>query len=166
VSVRCNPWTHGGTTALIGDAAHAMLPFLGQGMNAGFEDVTVLDQCLELANDDWSDAIDAYQRLRRPDCDTITDLSLAHFAELSGQVADPRFLLQRSIELKFQRMFPERFVPLYARIAFSCMRYTEIARLNLRQDGAIRRIMAVEGIGHRVDSPEVDDLIRELALEL
>jgi kynurenine 3-monooxygenase len=165
ISIRCAPWTWEGRVALIGDAAHAMVPFLGQGMNAGFEDVTVLGECLERSGDDWASALAEYEALRRVNCDTVTELSRAHFSELSEHVGDPRFALKKRVEQRLQRMFPERFVPLYSRLAFSCMPYAEIQRVNSLQEALVQRVMAVPGI-EGLDPADSEGLLRKLAREL
>lgn len=99
VTIQCYPWVHGGRLALIGDAAHTMVPFLGQGMNAGFEDCQTLLDCLDLSSE-WETALLDYQRLRKPNCDAVTELSRRHFAELSEHVGDPRFIVQKKLEQK------------------------------------------------------------------
>ena len=84
--------------ALIGDAAHALVPFYGQGMNCGFEDCRVLVECLDDAQGSWSTALEAYQQLRKPNADAIADLAVENFVEMRDKVADERFLRRKKIE--------------------------------------------------------------------
>lgn len=165
VSIRCYPWVHGGV-ALIGDAAHAMVPFFGQGMNAGFEDAQVLDACLARHDDDWRAALADYQSARKPNCDAVTDLSLLHFSELSDRVADPRFILQKRLEQKIHRMHSDKFVPLYSRVAFTTTPYVEALEARQRQQALIDKLIALPNIESDWDSPAVETAIHRLVLEL
>src|SRR5260221_12511374 len=98
VTVKCFPWAKN-KTLLIGDAAHAIVPFYGQGMNAGFEDCRVLNQLLDHTND-WPGLFNEFQKLRKPDTDAIAQLALDNFIEMRDLVGDPKFLLRKKIEAK------------------------------------------------------------------
>jgi kynurenine 3-monooxygenase len=98
VTVKCFPWTFDNKIGLIGDAAHAIVPFYGQGMNCGFEDCVVLNELMEKYADDWDAIFPAYEALRKPDGDAIADLAIANFVEMRDKTADPKFLLQKKIE--------------------------------------------------------------------
>lgn len=161
ITTRCYPWVHG-PLVLIGDAAHAMVPFFGQGMNAGFEDCVVLSECLARHQDDWRAALDDFQRQRKPNCDAVTEMSERHFVELAERVDDPRFLLQRRIEQKLHRLFPERFIPLYSMVAFTHIPYAEAQRISQRQQALMKQIMAIEGIEERWDSAELEGVFGRL----
>ena len=99
VTVKCFPWTVEDKLALIGDAAHAIVPFFGQGMNCGFEDCTVLNGLIEKHENDWSTILNEYQHLRKPDSDAIADLAIGNFIEMRDLVADPMFQLRKKIEV-------------------------------------------------------------------
>ena len=103
--IRCYPWTHG-KTALMGDAAHATVPFYGQGMNAGFEDCTVLWELMQKHKEDWNKVFEEYQLMRKPDGDGVQDLSLHNYYVMRDYVADPKFLLQKKIEAHFSEKHP------------------------------------------------------------
>ncbi|WP_313905973.1 FAD-dependent oxidoreductase [Streptomyces malaysiensis] len=113
----CDRWTHAGTTVLLGDASHAMAPFMGHGMNCGFEDVRVLDECLA-ATGDWSGALEAYERRRRPDAEAIVRISHEHYRTLTRgpHPAGPA----EAVLDRLSRLLPDaQFAPLYERCAFS-----------------------------------------------
>ncbi len=117
VTIRCFPWIHH-KTFLIGDAAHAIVPFYGQGMNAGFEDCRTLNQLLEKNGDDWSEALQVFQQTRKKDCDAISQLAYDNFIEMRDRVADPDFLLRKKIEAKIHELYPEKWIPLYSMVTF------------------------------------------------
>jgi kynurenine 3-monooxygenase len=162
ITIRCSQWAHQDKVALIGDAAHAIVPFYGQGANFGFEDCLVLDQCLSGHGGDWSAALRAYEQERRPNADAIAELSVAHLAELREKVGDPRFQLRKQIERKINRLYPERFAPLYSLISFSTLPYTTAWRIASEQSMLLDRILNVPDVERRWDGPEVEALIHEL----
>lgn len=151
VTVRCFPWICGGRVALVGDAAHAIVPSYGQGANAGFEDCAVLADCLEDAGGDWDTALADYQDKRKPHADAIADLALAHFRELQDLVGDPVFQLRKKLELRVNQHAPERFTPLYNLVSFTSIPYGETVEMERRQRRVIDRLMAIEDIAERVD---------------
>ncbi len=122
VTVRCFPWING-KTALIGDASHAIVPFYGQGMNSGFEDVRVLDDLLESGESDWSKILDTYQNLRKPNGDAIAELALNNFIEMRDLVADPQFIFRKKIEKYLHEKMGDEFTPLYNLVSFSNIPY-------------------------------------------
>lgn len=155
--IRCYPWVRN-HTALIGDAAHAIVPFYGQGMNCGFEDVDVLFQLLDHTSD-WPAALDQYQKLRKPDGDAIAELALRNFIEMRDLTADPKFLLQKKIEARIQQKYPELWTPLYSMVTFSHMRYSEALALGKIHDQIMAEIMSRPDIETTWDSPEVEAAI-------
>lgn len=117
VTMRCFPWVKN-NTLLIGDAAHAIVPFYGQGMNAGFEDCRILNSLLEEFGDDWSQVLPKYQELRKPAGDAIARLALNNFIEMRDLVDDPNFILQKKIEGRLHSLFPDKWIPLYSMVTF------------------------------------------------
>src|SRR5207237_2525787 len=97
VTIRCSPWHHDGKVVLLGDACHAVVPFLGQGMNAAFEDCTVLHRCLVETNRDWERASARYEALRKEHTDTLADLCVENFIEMRDRVASPWFVLKKRL---------------------------------------------------------------------
>jgi kynurenine 3-monooxygenase len=122
---KCRPWSDGESVLLIGDAAHTMAPFYGQGMNCALEDCRVLMRSVERFIGDWPQIFTDFERSRRPDADAITILSEANYNEMSHNVAESDFKLRREIERELQMRFPATFVPLYAMITFSTLPYAE-----------------------------------------
>jgi kynurenine 3-monooxygenase len=162
VTIRCSPWTYRGRVALIGDAAHAMVPFLGQGMNAGLEDGMVLADLVARHGDDWDGAFRAYERDRKPQCDAVTELARQHFHELAERIADPAHRRRREVELELARRFPDRFVPLYAMIAFTHIPYAEARAIAAAQDAVVREVMALADLESRWGTPDLDHTIAGL----
>src|SRR5258706_3753481 len=108
VTVKCFPWIRDGRFALIGDAAHAIVPFFGQGMNCGFEDCRILDELMDQHSDDWSTILNNYQSIRKPDADAIADLATGNFIEMRDKTTDPKFLLQKKIEARLYEKYPDK----------------------------------------------------------
>lgn len=116
-TIRCYPWVIN-NTFLIGDAAHGVVPFYGQGMNAGFEDCFVLNQLLDKHQDDWKNTLVEFQELRKPDNDAIAQMALDNFIEMRDLVADEDFLLRKKIEAKIHELFPTQWIPQYSMVTF------------------------------------------------
>ena len=143
VTVRCSPWVKG-KTALIGDAAHAIVPFYGQGMNAGFEDCFVFDSLVSEHGSINQDMLSAYESLRKPDADAIADLALYNFIEMRDKVADPKFLLQKRIEKELFERYPKEWIPLYSMVTFSQMRYSEALSKGMLQQSIMDKVLEQE----------------------
>ena len=133
-TVYCDPWHDGERMLLIGDAAHAIVPFHGQGMNCAFEDCRILD--VMLAEDAHGDAFERFSQLRKPDADAIAQMALENYAEMRAGVRDPRFQLQRSLALELERRYPGQFIPRYSMVMFhDRIRYsTALARGQQQQE--------------------------------
>ncbi|MDH3785572.1 MAG: FAD-dependent monooxygenase [Acidobacteriota bacterium] len=128
VTVRCSPWHVGGRVVLLGDAAHAVVPFYGQGANASFEDCVVLDACLREASGDLGQAFGEYSRRRKRHADAIADLAIENFHVMSDRVSSPLFQLGKRGEALAERMLPFWFIPLYTMISFSLIPYDDARR--------------------------------------
>jgi kynurenine 3-monooxygenase len=166
VTVRCNPWHYGDKVFLMGDAAHAVVPFYGQGMNCGFEDATVLDELIDQTPDDWFTIACEYTRLRVPDGNAIADLALNNYIEMRDLTADPDFLLRKKIERKFADLYPNKWMPLYEQVTFSHIRYSEALKRGNFQRAIMDEIMAIPGIHEKWDSPEIMAQIEKQATTL
>lgn len=152
--MRCYPWHHG-KTALMGDAAHATVPFYGQGMNAGFEDCTVMYELMQKHGENWEKVFEEYSLTRKPDGDALQDLSLYNYHVMRDYVADPLFLLRKKIEAKFSNLYPDKWMPLYSQVTFSHIRYSEALKKGEEQTKLMDEIMKMENIEQNWDSEEV-----------
>ena len=160
ITVKCFPWVRDSTFALIGDAAHAIVPFFGQGMNCGFEDCSVLNGLIDKHNENWEAILQEYQLLRKPDADAIADLALNNFVEMRDKVGDPGFLLQKKIEANFSTKYPGKWLPAYAQVTFSPhIRYSDALKNGTRQETIMQKIMALPNIEKRWQDEEIDKLI-------
>lgn len=161
-TIRCSPWDFDGRVLLIGDAAHAIVPFFGQGMNAGFEDCTLLDELANAYNEDWSTILPTFTRNRIQDANAIADLALQNFIEMRDLVADPEFLLRKQIAGYLSEKYPESFLPMYSMVSFHHVPYSEALAEGKAQDRLFGRILALEGIaGNWKENPEVDRVFQE-----
>ncbi len=108
-TIKCFPWNAGGRALLLGDSAHAVVPFYGQGMNCAFEDVRVLDQLIEQHDTDWETVYREYGALRKVNTDAIADMAEENFYEMRDAVADPVFVRKRELETKLEQTYPDYF---------------------------------------------------------
>ncbi|SKB86292.1 FAD-dependent oxidoreductase [Maribacter arcticus] len=162
VTMKCYPWTYWDKVALVGDSAHAVVPFYGQGMNAGFEDIFVLDEIIQEFGDDWEKIFDTYQKRRKPNADAIAELSYRNFVEMSSKTADANFLLQKKIEKHFSANHPEKWIPAYSRVTFSERPYAEALAAGDAQESIMKEVMKTPNIEKKWDSEEVEKLMLDL----
>ncbi|NOT52755.1 MAG: FAD-dependent monooxygenase [Chitinophagaceae bacterium] len=142
VTVKCYPWIREDKFALIGDAAHAIVPFFGQGMNAGFEDCRILDELIEKNGEDWKRTLQEYQSLRKPDADAIADMAVNNFTEMRERTADPKFLLQKKIEATLHEKYPDKWIPAYSQVTFSPqIRYSDALKRGQKQEAIMQDVM-------------------------
>jgi len=159
VIIRCAPWNYKDKVALMGDAAHAIVPFYGEGMNCGFEDCFVFDQLLEKHHGDFSKVLPEYAKTRKPNGDAIAELSLRNFIEMRDLVADQQFLLRKKIEGWFAAKHPDKWLPLYSQVKFSNTQYADALASGNRHDSIMAKVMEIPGIEGKWDSTEVEQLI-------
>jgi kynurenine 3-monooxygenase len=164
VTVKCFPWKFN-NTCLIGDAAHAIVPFFGQGMNCGFEDVFELDQLLEGVGDNWDATLDKFQYQRKPNGDAIADLALYNYIEMRDLSGREDFQLRLKIEKKIATTFPDKFMTSYMMVTFSNLSYAEAKARGAKQAVLLETIMALPGIDQKWDSPEVLQLAEKWIAE-
>ena len=163
VTVKCFPWVLEDKFALIGDAAHAIVPFFGQGMNCGFEDCLVLNDLIDKHADDWITILQEYQQLRKPDGDAIAELALNNFIEMRDKVGDPSFLLQKKIETAFSKKYPEKWKPAYAQVTFSPqIRYSQALKSSIVQEKIMQQIMALPDIENNWQTEAVEEKMLSL----
>ena len=147
-TIKCSPWMYQNKTLLIGDSAHAIVPFYGQGMNASFEDVFVFDEVLnefETTNttQNWETIFKVYQKKRKKDTDAIADLAIDNFYEMRDHVANPLFKQKRKIEMDLEKTFPTEYSSKYSLVTFNeNIGYNEAMRKGRAQDKALLNLIA------------------------
>lgn len=162
VTIKCFPWIRN-KTLLIGDAAHAIVPFYGQGMNAGFEDCRILNRLLDEHNDQWEPALESFQSCRKEDADAIAELAIDNFVEMRDLVADERFLLRKKIESRLHERYPEKWIPLYAMVTFNDhMRYSEAREMGKKQAKIMDEVMQTPGIDSRWQELDLREIVTRL----
>lgn len=162
VTIKCYPWVRN-KTLLIGDAAHGIVPFYGQGMNAGFEDCRVLNDLLNQHGDNWMVVLPEFQKLRKPDADAIAQLALDNFIEMRDLVADADFLLRKKIEGKLYELFPDKWVPLYPMVTFmDNMRYSDALRTGQKQKLIMDEVMKTKNLENTWQSLDFRQIVSQL----
>lgn len=142
-TVKCSPWHYKGNTLLMGDAAHAIVPFYGQGMNASFEDVVEFDKVLDQNLDNWEAIFRTYEKSRKKDTDAIADLAIDNFHEMKDHVANPIFQEKRKLEMALEKNFPDSYSSKYSLVTFNeNVPYREAMLIGRAQDKAILNMLS------------------------
>lgn len=160
-TMRINPWTYQDKSALIGDAAHAIVPFYGQGMNAGFEDCTVLMGLIEKYGNDWTTILQEYGQKRKPNGDAVANLALHNFIEMRDKVADSAFLERKKIERELGLRFPDKFVSVYEMVSFTHIPYSTAIQSIHEQDILLENIMSKGNFFDNLSTPTFADALRQ-----
>jgi kynurenine 3-monooxygenase len=134
VTIRCAPWFYRDKVCLVGDAAHAVVPFYGQGMNAAFEDCVVLDECLGEFPQDRQRAFAEYFQRRKVNADALADLALENFIEMRDKTASKTFRAKKKLDHFLEAALPGVYLPLYTMVTFTRMPYADAASRARRQD--------------------------------
>jgi kynurenine 3-monooxygenase len=142
-TVKCSPWHYKGNTLLMGDSAHAIVPFYGQGMNASFEDVVEFDAVLDQQLDSWEATFTAYEKARKKDTDAIADLAIDNFHEMKDHVSNPIFQEKRKLEMALEKEFPNDYSSKYSLVTFNeQIGYREAMLRGRAQDKALLNLIA------------------------
>lgn len=144
-TLHVDPWQAEGRVALIGDSAHAILPFFGQGANCGFEDVVELDRCLSETNDDWTLALPMYQHRRQPNGEAIARMAQENFVEMRDKVASPTFRASKKVEHALERALPGKYMSRYEMVSFTTIPYAEVIERDKRQRSTLLAGAAAAG---------------------
>ena len=158
-TIKCSPWHVDDAALILGDAAHAIVPFFGQGMNCAFEDCVTLAEILAEAQASPASAFARFEAVRKPNTDAIADLSLKNFLEMRDSVADPRFLLRKQLELALEKRHPGVFIPQYAMVSFHRIPYAEVLRRGTLQEDILARLLTNVSSIEQVDWHRADTLI-------
>ena len=151
-TIKCSPWSFENKTLLIGDSSHAIVPFYGQGMNASFEDVFVLDEILNQDLGDWKTIFKTYQKTRKQDTDAIADLAIDNFHEMKDHVANPLFKEKRKIEMDLEKTFPTQYSSKYSLVTFNeNIGYNEAMKRGRAQDKALLNLISDDTIHTHLD---------------
>ena len=164
VTIKCSPWHQDDRALLLGDAAHAIVPFFGQGLNCAFEDISIFLELIDRGGRDWPKVFTEFEHARKENTDAIADLAVENFIEMRDRVADPRFLFRKKVELALEARYPNLFIPKYAMVTFHRLPYSLAAARGRVQDRMLTELC--EGIDHieDLDWKKADALIhRELA---
>jgi kynurenine 3-monooxygenase len=147
---------HSENFCLIGDAAHAVVPFFGQGMNASFEDCNVLMDCIHKGNDNWNEIFVSYNKMRKPDADAIANMAIENYIEMRDSVAQPDYISRKKISNLLFAKFPDKFIPRYNMVSFTSIPYSEVYARGEIQQGIISELDA-----NNIDYDKAQRLIAE-----
>ncbi len=161
-TVKCFPWNVRGRVLLLGDSAHAVVPFYGQGMNCAFEDVRVLDELIGRHGADWETVYSEYGRVRKPNTDAIADMAEENFYEMRDAVADPVFVRKRELETRLEHTYPDYFSK-YSMVTFrEDLPYAVAKQKGNAQDRLLMEISAGLGSAAEADLPAVRERVMEV----
>jgi kynurenine 3-monooxygenase len=164
VTVKCAPWNLGGKALLIGDAAHAIVPFFAQGMNSGFEDCAVLNSLIDSTDPDWEKVFTRFTQLRKPNADAIADMAVENFTEMRDSVTDPIFLLKKKVGFELEKRWPGKFIPRYSMVIFHPdIPYAEAQRRGAIQDKILEKLCAGISAPEQVNWGEAEKLVKQIA---
>ena len=158
-SVYCKPWHLGGKALLIGDAAHAVAPFFGQGMNASFQDCSTLAKLIGQNENDWNTIFNAFSSTQVENGHAIADMALENYLEMRDHVNDPEYKKRRNMELKLERMFPDQFIPRYSMVSFHQIPYAEVYQRGEKQFKIISDVLKADPSGQSIDKAMVEKML-------
>ena len=166
ITVKCAPWYYKDILCLLGDASHAIVPFFGQGMNAAFEDCTVLNQCIDELGDDWNKIYPEFFARRKSNTDSIADLANENFIEMRDKVGDGKFLLKKKVEHILEERYPDKFIPKYSMVTFHRMPYSVARTRGLTQERILEELVENITDVEKVDLEKADILIKDYLSDL
>jgi kynurenine 3-monooxygenase len=168
-TVHCDTWYFRNQALLLGDAAHAIVPFHGQGMNCGFEDAVALDECLAAgagsqepeAKINWEQVFARFYTMRKPNADAIAEMALENYVEMRATVRDPKFALKKALSFALEDRFGPRFIPRYSMVMFHTMPYAQAQRRGIIQEDILNQLTASCNRLEDIDFALADKLIQE-----
>jgi kynurenine 3-monooxygenase len=161
ITIKCDPWHVDDKALLLGDAAHAIVPFFGQGVNCAFESCTYFIECLDQYGTDWLRIFQEFERMRKADTDAIAELALENFIEMRDRVADPKFLFKKKVEQALEKKYPTIFVPKYSMVTFHRLPYAVALARGKIQDRILAALCdAIDGV-EKMDWQKADFLIKK-----
>ena len=159
-TIRCHPWS-AGRALILGDAAHAIVPFHGQGMNAAFEDCSALDELLQRSHREWNEIFRDFEAIRKPNAEAIADMALENYVEMRASVREAKFQLEKELSFRLEERHPARFIPRYSMVMFHSIPYAEAQRRGAIQEGILEELVANASSLGDVDLARADRLIDE-----
>jgi len=160
-TIRCEPWSFEDHALVLGDAAHAIVPFHGQGMNAAFEDCSAFDRCLGDSDRPWNEVFAEFEKRRRPNTDAIADMALENYVEMRSTVREPKFQLKKDLSFRLEERHPGRFIPRYSMVMFHTIPYAEAKRRGAIQEEILDELTSSAASLDEVDLALADRLIAE-----
>ena len=161
-SVYCKPWHWEDKALLIGDAAHAVVPFFGQGMNASFQDCSTLAKIMGQNENDWKTIFNAFSSTQVENGHAIADMALENYLEMRDHVNDPEYKKRRNMELKLEQMFPGQFIPRYSMVSFHQIPYSEVYKRGEKQFKIIDNVLKADPSGQSIDKTMVEKMLSKL----
>ena len=160
-TVRCSPWHYQDKALLIGDAAHAVVPFHGQGMNCGFEDASELDAQIEKFGNNWEKVFSETDNLRQPNGNAIADMAIENYITMRDSVRDEKFLLKSALAFELEKRFPTYFCPRYSMVMFHRLPYAEAQSRGVAQESILSELTKDLDSIEEVDFEQAEKLIKE-----
>jgi len=161
-SVYCKPWHLGDKALLIGDAAHAVVPFFGQGMNASFQDCSTLAKLMGQNKNDWKTIFNTFSSVQVENGHAIADMAIENYLEMRDHVNDTEYKKRRNVELKLERMFPGQFIPRYSMVSFHQIPYAEVYERGEKQFKIISDVLKADPSGQSIDKAMVEKMLSYL----
>ena len=158
-SVYCKPWHLGDKALLIGDAAHAVVPFFGQGMNASFQDCSTLAKLMGQNKNDWKTIFNTFSSVQVENGHAIADMAIENYLEMRDHVNDTEYKKRRNVELKLERMFPGQFIPRYSMVSFHQIPYAEVYQRGEKQFKIIGDVLKADPSGQSIDKAMVEKML-------
>ena len=158
-SVYCDPWHLGDSAVLLGDAAHAVVPFFGQGMNASFQDCTVLNGLMIEHGDDWKTILNEFSQLHVKNGHAIANMALENYIEMRDKVNDSQYRIRRKLELALENQFPDRFIPRYSMVSFHQIPYSKVYQRGNLQLKIIEALIDLDPNGKTIDRVLVEKML-------
>ena len=160
-TVYCSPWHYQDCGLILGDASHAIVPFHGQGMNAGFEDCSELLRLLDQNDYAWAATLPEFEQLRKPDADAIAEMAIENYTTMRSSVIDEKFQLKKELGFELERRFPDSFVPRYSMVMFHRVPYADAQRQGDLQQQILAELVEGKSRLDQVDFERAAQLIRD-----
>ncbi|HEY7574024.1 MAG TPA: NAD(P)/FAD-dependent oxidoreductase [Thermoanaerobaculia bacterium] len=160
-TIRCAPWSFEDQALVLGDAAHAIVPFHGQGMNAAFEDCGAFDRCLKNPDRPWDAVFAEFEGRRRSNTDAIADMALENYVEMRSTVREPKFQLKKDLSFRLEERHPGVFIPRYSMVMFHTIPYAEAKRRGAIQEEILDELTREAASLDQVDLARADSMIVE-----